>query len=310
MIMRPVGAFSSARDASPVADKIPAITALFSPVPTNARSYALIPAAGTGVRMGAAWPKQYVEIAGRPLLYHALWALARHPAIERVFVVLAQNDDRFKRYDWREFGNRLTPLYCGGETRAASVFNGLLAARDTIAGSDWVLVHDAARPCLGREELDRLFGELEDDETGGLLAVPLADTLKRANRESRVASTEPRDNLWLAQTPQMFRYRLLIEAMRAADPAVATDEARAIEGLGLKPRLVMGDTRNLKVTFPEDLLMAELILDNRKIAAKPTKKPISRQDAKTPRKQLISRKGAKAQSMKQSKKRAKSKTRT
>jgi 2-C-methyl-D-erythritol 4-phosphate cytidylyltransferase len=131
-----------------------------------------------------------------------------------------------------------------------------------------VLVHDAARPCLGREELDRLFGELGADDTGGLLAVPLADTLKRANRELRVANTEPRDNMWLAQTPQMFRYRLLIEAMRAADPVVATDEARAVEGLGLKPRLVMGSTTNIKVTLPEDLALAELLLEDRNEARK------------------------------------------
>ena len=252
------------------------------------KAHALIPAAGTGSRLGAALPKQYLEIAGRPLLYHALRALAQHSRIEQVFVVLAQGDDRFARYDWRELGERIKPLYCGGETRAASVFNGLLAARDTIAGSDWVLVHDAARPCLGREELDRLLGELEEDVTGGLLAVPVADTLKRANRDLRVAATEPRDNLWLAQTPQMFRYRLLIEALRAADPARVTDEASAIEGLGLRPRLVMGDSRNIKVTFPEDLVLAELILQNRKIAAKtprtPRKTIISRQDAKPPRK--------------------------
>jgi 2-C-methyl-D-erythritol 4-phosphate cytidylyltransferase len=126
-----------------------------------------------------------------------------------------------------------------------------------------VLVHDAARPCLGREELDRLFGELDSDETGGLLAVPVADTLKRANRDTRVAGTEPRDNLWLAQTPQMFRYRVLLEALRAADPATVTDEARAVEALGLKPRLVVGDTRNIKVTYPEDLALAELILKSR-----------------------------------------------
>jgi 2-C-methyl-D-erythritol 4-phosphate cytidylyltransferase len=232
------------------------------------RAYALIPAAGSGVRMGAARPKQYVEIAGRPLLYHALRPLAQHPAIDQVFVVLAQDDDRFKRGDWSEFGTKVTPLYCGGETRAASVFNGLLAARDTIGASDWVLVHDAARPCLGREELDRLFGELGSDDTGGLLAVPLADTLKRANRELRVANTEPRDNMWLAQTPQMFRYRLLIEAMRAADPLVATDEARAVEGLGLKPRLVMGSTTNIKVTLPEDLALAELLLQGRNETAR------------------------------------------
>ncbi|HET9403134.1 MAG TPA: 2-C-methyl-D-erythritol 4-phosphate cytidylyltransferase, partial [Burkholderiales bacterium] len=167
-------------------------------MPKYPKSYALIPAAGTGARMGAARPKQYVEIAGRPLLYYALRSLARHPVIEQVFVVLAQGDDRFNRCDWREFGTKIKPLYCGGETRSVSVFNGLLAARDTIGGADWVLVHDAARPCLGREELDRLFGELEGEDTGGLLAVPLADTLKRSNRESRIARTEPRDNLWLA----------------------------------------------------------------------------------------------------------------
>ena len=228
-----------------------------------AKAYALLPAAGSGSRMGVPMPKQYLEIAGRPLLYHALSALARHPRIEQTFVVLAPGDARFPAGGWRELGAKVTPLYCGGETRAASVFNGLLAARDAIAGADWVLVHDAARPCLGREELDRLFGELESDETGGLLAVPVADTLKRANRDARVAGTEPRDNLWLAQTPQMFRYRVLVEALRAADPAVVTDEARAIEALGLKPRLVMGDTRNIKVTYSEDLVLAELILRSR-----------------------------------------------
>ena len=246
------------------------------------KAHALIPAAGTGSRLGAALPKQYLEIAGRPLLYHALRALAQHSRIEQVFVVLAQGDDRFARYDWRELGERVKPLYCGGETRAASVFNGLLAARDTIAGSDWVLVHDAARPCLGREELDRLLGELEEEDTGGLLAVPVADTLKRANRDLRVAATEPRANLWLAQTPQMFRYRLLIEALRAADPAVVTDEASAIEGLGLKPRLVMGDSRNIKVTFPEDLAIAELILESREtVTAK--KKLHSKNNTEPPR---------------------------
>jgi 2-C-methyl-D-erythritol 4-phosphate cytidylyltransferase len=228
-----------------------------------AKAYALLPAAGSGSRMGVALPKQYLEIAGRPLLYHALVAMTRHPRIEHTFVVLAPGDQRYPAGGWRELAAKVTPLYCGGETRAASVFNGLLAARDAIAGGDWVLVHDAARPCLGHEELDRLLGELDADDTGGLLAVPVADTLKRANREARVAGTEPRDNLWLAQTPQMFRYRLLIEALRAADPALVTDEARAIEALGPKPRLVMGDTRNIKVTYPEDLALAELILRSR-----------------------------------------------
>lgn len=268
--MRPVSAFSSAGGASRVTAKILVITAIFR---TVTKAYALLPAAGTGSRMGVAMPKQYLEIAGRPLLHHALLPLAQHPGIEQVFVVLAPGDARYAEGAWREFRGKVRPLYCGGETRAASVFNGLLAARDAIAGDDWVLVHDAARPCLSRDELDRLFGELESDDTGGLLAVPVADTIKRATRENRVANTEPRNSLWLAQTPQMFRYRVLIEALRAADPAAVTDEARAVEALGLKPRLVMGDTRNIKVTYPEDLALAELILKDRKIAAKTPRAP-------------------------------------
>ena len=222
--------------------------------------FAVIPAAGSGSRMGQEMPKQYLELLGRPLIYHSLKRLCGHPSIEQVFVVLAQGDPHFTRLDWREFAPKLEPLYCGGETRAASVFNGLLAARDAVAAADWVLVHDAARPCLGAAELQRLLTELADDETGGLLAVPVADTLKRANRDGRVVRTELRDNLWQAQTPQMFRYRLLLEALRAADPETVTDEASAIENLGLKPRLVMGDVRNLKVTYAEDLALAELIL--------------------------------------------------
>ena len=190
----------------------------------------------------------------------ALRTIAAHPRVEHVFVVLARGDVQFARYDSRELGTKLESLYCGGETRAASVFNGLLAARDSIGASDWVLVHDAVRPCLTRVELDRLFAELAEDETGGLLAIPVTDTLKRANRDSRVSSTELRDNLWMAQTPQMFRFRLLLEALRDADPGLATDEARAIEALGLKPKLVMGSTMNIKVTYPEDLALAKLIL--------------------------------------------------
>lgn len=210
--------------------------------------------------MAGGLPKQYQTIFGKPLLHYSAACLCAHPAIEQVFVVLAQGDTRFEQFDWRLFAPKLEPLYCGGHTRAASVFNGLLAVRDAIAASDWVLVHDAARPCLARAEVDRLIAELSEDETGGLLAVPVADTLKRANGEGRVAQTEPREHLWRALTPQMFRYRLLLEALRAMDPEQATDEACAIESLGLKPRLVMGDARNIKVTYPEDLAFAELIL--------------------------------------------------
>jgi len=225
-----------------------------------ARYYALIPAAGEGSRVGGDLPKQYLELAGRPLLYHAVRRLAAHPLLEQVFVVLAPGDERFARVDWSAFAGKLEPLYCGGATRAASVFNGLLAANDAIGATDWVLVHDAARPCLDRPDLDRLIGELGEDATGGLLALPVADTLKRADGEARVLHTESRENLWQAQTPQMFRYRLLVEALRASDPAAITDEAGAVENFGLRPKLVMGDARNLKVTYPQDLELAELIL--------------------------------------------------
>ena len=224
--------------------------------------FALIPAAGSGARMGAELPKQYLQVARRPLLYHALASLCGHPAIERVFVVLAPGDPKFAQCDWSPFAGRLEPLFCGGATRATSVFNGLMAARDEIGADDWVLVHDAVRPCLPAKALERLISTLGSEETGGLLAMPVVDTLKRADADAYVTQTEARANLWQAQTPQMFRYRLLLEALRGIDPAAATDEASAIEQLGLRPRLVLGDSRNLKVTYPQDLVLANLILES------------------------------------------------
>ncbi len=227
------------------------------------RYVALIPAAGSGSRMRAELPKQYAPLAGRPLLQHAVRTLCMHRLIEQVFVVLVPGDVRFGKCDWSGCGAKLSPLYCGGETRAASVFNGLLAANDAIDGADWVLVHDAARPCLCTGDIDRLIAEVGDSETGGLLAVPVADTLKRANAEGEAVQTEAREHLWRAQTPQMFRYRVLIEALRRADIAAVTDESSAVEQTGAKPKLVQGSTNNFKVTYPEDLALAELILKNR-----------------------------------------------
>jgi 2-C-methyl-D-erythritol 4-phosphate cytidylyltransferase len=222
--------------------------------------FALIPAAGSGSRMGGGLPKQYLTLAGRPLLFHALAPLCRHREIARVFVVLAPGDKEFSQRDWQPLSGKLKPLYCGGETRAASVFNGLLAARDEIDGADWVLVHDAVRPCLAPTTLDHLVASLRDEDSGGLLALPVVDTLKRGDAEGYVMQTESRENLWQAQTPQMFRYRLLVEALHATDFAQATDEARAIEQLGLRPKLVMGDSRNVKITYAHDLALAEMIL--------------------------------------------------
>jgi 2-C-methyl-D-erythritol 4-phosphate cytidylyltransferase len=229
--------------------------------------YALIPAAGAGSRMETALPKQYAEVAGRPLLYHALRPLVQHPQVRQVFVVLAPGDHRFANCDWREFGDRLVPLYCGGPTRVASVFNGLVAAHDAVSAADWMLVHDAARPCLERGDIDRLLAALAEDDAGGLLAVPVADTLKRADAGLRIMRTEERAGLWLAQTPQMFRYRVLLEALQRADPATVTDEAGAVEALGIRPRIVMGNPGNIKVTHPGDLGLVRRMLENRQAGA-------------------------------------------
>lgn len=227
---------------------------------TPGRCFALIPAAGSGSRMGGAHPKQYLEIAGAPMLQHAVRALCQHPKIEQVFVVLAADDAHFARYDWTPFDAKLRRLYCGGVTRAESVLNGLRAIDPITQPEDWVLVHDAARPCLAQAHLDALITALAEDEVGGLLAVPVADTLKRADADARVIATEPRENLWQAQTPQMFRHGLLLRALEALGTDTPTDEARAIEHLGLKPQLVTCDVTNLKVTYPQDLQLAELIL--------------------------------------------------
>jgi 2-C-methyl-D-erythritol 4-phosphate cytidylyltransferase len=222
--------------------------------------FALVPAAGSGSRMGGELPKQYLPLAGQPMIYHALATLCACADIATVFVVLAPGDMQFNQYDWSAFGTKLQPLYCGGATRAESVTNGLMAAE--LEPEDWVLVHDAARPCLSQKQLARLIAELRDDEVGGILAVPVADTLKRADAEQRVAHTENRDGLWQAQTPQMFRTGLLLQALLAA-PQV-TDEASAVEALGLHPKLVASETTNFKVTYPQDVKLAELLLRERK----------------------------------------------
>ncbi|MFZ5502202.1 MAG: 2-C-methyl-D-erythritol 4-phosphate cytidylyltransferase [Pseudomonadota bacterium] len=219
--------------------------------------HALVPAAGFGARMGSELPKQYLPVAGRPMIAHALDTLCACAEIVTVFVVLSPDDAQFHRYDWSRYGDKLQPLFCGGATRAESVANGLLASE--LEPDDWVLVHDAARPCLTQAHLAKLIAELRDDAVGGLLAVPVADTLKRADANQRIEYTEPRDKLWQAQTPQMFRAGLLARALRQC--RTVTDEASAVEASGLQPKLVAGDSSNFKVTYPQDVKLAELWLN-------------------------------------------------
>jgi len=227
--------------------------------------FALVPAAGSGARMGGGLPKQYLPLAGRPLIFHALAALAAVPAIATVYVVLAPDDDEWQGHDWSALAGRIEVLRCGGVTRAMSVTNGLHAISGRVAADDWVLVHDAARACVTPAQIEALIREVGDDSAGGILAVPLPDTLKRAGNLDpgavRIAATVPRGGLWQAQTPQMFRHGMLLDALQKA-PDV-TDEAGAIEALGLRPKLVAADATNFKVTWPLDLELAELILRHR-----------------------------------------------
>ncbi|WP_126445407.1 2-C-methyl-D-erythritol 4-phosphate cytidylyltransferase [Sulfuricystis multivorans] len=224
--------------------------------------HALIPAAGGGSRMGGGTPKQYLPLAGRPLIWHTLKTLTHVMAIEHVHVVLSPDDPLWDAHDWSVFSGRLSVLRCGGATRAESVIQGLRALRSGVADDDWILVHDAARCCLTATHVMKLINEIGDDPVGGLLAVPVADTLKRVQADGRVAGTVPREGLWQAQTPQMFHYRMLLDALQRV-PEV-TDEASAIEASGFQPKLVAADATNLKVTWPLDLQLAEWILANRR----------------------------------------------
>jgi 2-C-methyl-D-erythritol 4-phosphate cytidylyltransferase len=223
------------------------------------RLFALIPAAGSGARMGTSVPKQYCRLGGQTMLEHAIDALLAAPDLEQVLVVVAPEDIAHRELAPR---SRVSYAAVGGATRAESVRNGLrvLRALFSIGDDDWVLVHDAARPCLARDDLMRLITTLSSDAVGGLLATPVADTLKRA-AGGRVAATVERDRLWRALTPQMFRAGLLLRALAqfAGDEAL-TDEAAAIERLQLRPQLVEGQSTNIKVTLPSDWPLAEAIL--------------------------------------------------
>lgn len=224
-----------------------------------ARCFALVPCAGVGARAGAGGPKQYARIGARSVVGHTLAALDGVARLANTLVVLAPDDTAFEAH---------APGFAGwvarrgGETRAATVLNGLAELRTRgVADDDWVLVHDAARCLLRPAWVDTLIDACEADAVGGLLALPVADTLK-AEADGRVAATVPREHKWAAQTPQMFRLGLLERALRSAGPGV-TDESSAIEALGLAPRLVPGALENLKVTWPADFALAERLLETR-----------------------------------------------
>ncbi len=220
--------------------------------------FALVPAAGQGTRMGDSLPKQYLPLAGRPMMFHCLETLASVARIDHEIAILSPLDRHWGAHDWSAFPDKIEAMFAGGALRGESVANALAVLAGRAAADDWILVHDAARPCLARELVEQFLDEIGDDPVGGLLAMPLADTLKRAEDGLRVGATIPRDGLWRAQTPQMFRYELLRKGL--AKMPGATDESQAVESTGHMPRLVQGENANLKVTFAEDLAIAEMIL--------------------------------------------------
>lgn len=225
---------------------------------SGARHWALVPAAGAGRRMGSTVPKQYLPLLGRPVIAHALTILLDHPRIDGVVVAIDARDEWWPTVVAGLDAAKLLPSARGGAERCHSVLNGLETLRERAAPNDWVLVHDAARPCIGTAELDRLLAA-RDHPVGALLALPVADTLKRANARGESCASIDRAGAWRAQTPQMFRRGELAEALARAiaEGEAPTDEAAAFERLQRHPLLVPGDARNLKVTSAEDLALAE-----------------------------------------------------
>ena len=231
--------------------------------PAAARLYALVPCGGVGERAGTTGPKQYAPLAGRSLVSHTLAALRAVPRLTATLLVVSPHDAQAEALLPADALDRRWLARVGGATRAATVAAGLEALRERGAvDDDWVLVHDAARALLQPAWVDRLIDACEADPVGGLLALPVSDTLKRDDGEGRVRETVPRQGLWAAQTPQMFRLGLLQRALMQAGDRV-TDEASAIEALGLRPRLVLGDADNLKITWPADFGLAERLLATR-----------------------------------------------
>lgn len=223
--------------------------------------WAIVPAAGIGARMGSLTPKQYLPLAGRTVLGQTLSRLAGLPGLAGIVVALHPEDDY-----WPDVALPATVpvvVCAGGARRSESVGNALEALRERAAEDDWVLVHDAVRPCVRVVEIAALLHQIAQHPCGGLLAVPVSSTLKRSDGAGDVAATVDRDHVWQAATPQAFRLAVLREALQAAQRSgvEVTDEASALELAGYAPRLVRGSADNIKITYPEDLVLAELILE-------------------------------------------------
>lgn len=236
-------------------------------MPEKPRYWAVIPAAGAGTRMAVDTPKQYLRLNGKYLLEYSLLRFCNHESVERVIVALAKDDPYWESVELSS--NTKITTVVGGEERCHSVLNGLRVLESMAAPDDWVLVHDAARPCLRREDIDHLMSSLTNHPAGGILAIPVRDTMKRSGNRNEISETIDRNGLWHALTPQMFRLKVLITAIERAlaNNRLVTDEAQAVEMTGLQPLLVAGHSDNIKVTQPEDLPLAGFFISQQEHAS-------------------------------------------
>ena len=227
--------------------------------------WVVVPAAGRGTRFGSETPKQYLSVGGQPLIAYALAALFAHPVVEGAVVALSENDADW--LGWDSFSGKPILTCVGGTSRAGSVLAALKALPAEVRADDFVLVHDAARPNLGQEDLQQLLERGRNDPVGAILAAPVRDTLKRAGDDGGIDGTEPRQRLWRALTPQLFRRLQLTRALEEADKAgvEVTDESMAMELQGLRPLLIEGSEDNFKITTPADLSRFEFILSRREV---------------------------------------------
>lgn len=225
--------------------------------------WAVVPAAGRGTRFGSETPKQYLQVAGQPLIAYTLAALLAHPVVEGVMVAISDNDADWP--GWITFADKPVLTCTGGATRAQSVLAALHALPESVKADDFVLVHDAARPNLGLEDLQQLLERGRNDPVGAILAAPVRDTLKRAGDDGGIDATEPRQRLWRALTPQLFRRMQLVRALEEAGKAGVdvTDDSMAMELQGSRPLLIEGNEDNFKITTPADLARFEFILSQR-----------------------------------------------
>lgn len=224
--------------------------------------WAILPAAGIGRRMGSSAPKQYLDLNGEPVIAHSLRKLAAIPAVRKIVVVLHPDDTHFADLHLAD-ADRIVAV-AGGDERFQSVCNGLEHLAGVASDDDWVLVHDAVRPCVRISDINTLLDTLAHHHVGGVLGVPVDDTLKLVNDKAEVEQTPDRSRYWQAQTPQLFRYGLLVKALAvlASEARHVTDEAGAVERLGLQPQMVAGHKDNIKITHATDLALASYILQS------------------------------------------------